>query len=138
MPIKAENKNRYPKNWPEIREKIRMRANDKCETCGVVNHSRINKLTREICLSDEEDAIRVVCTVAHLDHTPENCGEENLKLLCQRCHNRYDIKHRKETRLNTRMKDQMQLNFNIGIFNDDPFLMTITFSSGEMIKITKY
>lgn len=32
----------------------------------------------------------VVLTVAHLDHTPENCDPANLKDSCQRCHNRYN------------------------------------------------
>jgi hypothetical protein len=136
MPIKTENINRYPENWFEIREKIRERAKDKCEECGVVNHSYINRFTREICLQDEEDTIRVVCTVAHLDHTPENCSEDNLKFLCQRCHNRYDIPHRKETRYNTRMKGQLEMQF--GYFDDDPFIMKIIFPNGDMLKVTKY
>jgi hypothetical protein len=33
----------------------------------------------------------VVLTVAHLgDPSPENCAEDNLKAMCQRCHLRYD------------------------------------------------
>ena len=47
---------------------------------------------------------RIVLTVAHLDHTPENCSLDNLRALCQRCHNRYDAEHRKETRLNNSIK----------------------------------
>ena len=90
-----------------------------------------------MCLSDEHDAIRVVCTTAHLDHTPENCEDDNLKFLCQRCHNRYDIKHRKETRHNTRMKDQLEMSFG-GVFDADPFIMKITFGNGDTLKITKY
>lgn len=34
--------------------------------------------------------VKIILTVAHLDHRPENCTDENLKALCQRCHNRYD------------------------------------------------
>jgi 5-methylcytosine-specific restriction endonuclease McrA len=37
-------------------------------------------------------------TIAHLDHTPENCAAENLKALCQKCHNKYDAKHRAQTK----------------------------------------
>lgn len=44
----------------------------------------------------------VVLTVAHLDHTPENCGEPgrrpNLKAWCQRCHNTYDAPQRQANR----------------------------------------
>jgi hypothetical protein len=39
MPIKPENKARYPKNWTsEIRPAILERARDKCEKCGVPNY----------------------------------------------------------------------------------------------------
>lgn len=91
MPIKPENRSRYPKDWPEIRLQILKRADNKCEFCGVENHTyRLNKKTGK--------EARIVLTIAHLDHTPENCEPENLKALCQKCHNAYDAKHRAETR----------------------------------------
>jgi hypothetical protein len=34
--------------------------------------------------------IRIVLTVAHLDHTPENNADSNLRALCQRCHILHD------------------------------------------------
>jgi 5-methylcytosine-specific restriction endonuclease McrA len=37
-------------------------------------------------------------TIARLDHTPENCARDNLRALCQKCHNTYDAKHRAQTR----------------------------------------
>lgn len=77
MPIRPENKARYPKDWPAISRAIRDRAGNKCEECGVENYSI-------------RDGSKIVLTVAHLDHTPENCEPENLKAWCQRCHNRYD------------------------------------------------
>lgn len=39
----------------------------------------------------------VVLTVAHLDHTPENCDPENLRAWCQRRHLHYDREHHRET-----------------------------------------
>ena len=91
MPIKPENKSRYPKNWKQIRERILQRAKNRCEFCGVENHTyRYNPKTGK-------DAY-IVLTIAHLDHTPENCSDDNLRALCQRCHNRYDAEHRKQTR----------------------------------------
>lgn len=40
MPIKEENKKRYPKNWKQISEDIRFnRAGNKCEICGLRNYS---------------------------------------------------------------------------------------------------
>jgi len=110
MPIKPENKHLYPDNWPEIRERIRIRAKDQCENCKVINHSYINRKTRELCLSDEYDAIRVVCTVAHLDHHPENCEDENLRFWCQKCHNTYDRPHRNQTVRNNKLVGQLKIN----------------------------
>ena len=86
MPIKPENKIRYPLNWKEIRADILRRAKNKCEFCGIEN------------CTIRENGSRVVLTIAHLDHTPENCNPDNLRALCQKCHNRYDAKHRAETR----------------------------------------
>lgn len=125
MPIKPENKKRYPANWKtEIRPKILARANNCCENCGVPNKSlliyRNNKLDDIVKPNDftydlhkysgkswttceNGKLIRyrvalVVLTIAHLDHMPENCNEDNLRAWCQKCHNKYDAKHRAETR----------------------------------------
>lgn len=46
--------------------------------------------------------VDIVLTIAHLDHTPENCDPANLRALCQRCHLRYDAKHHAETARATR------------------------------------
>lgn len=85
MPIRPENKARYPKNWKEIRAKILERANHKCEFegCGVANYQP-HPITGS----------KVVLTIAHLDHQPENNSDDNLKAACQRCHNRYDQPYR--------------------------------------------
>lgn len=96
MPIRPENRARYPKDWKTISKRIRFeRAASKCECdgecggdhigrCSVVNGTR-HPLTGSV----------VVLTVAHLDHTPENCADDNLKAMCQRCHNRYDAPMRR-------------------------------------------
>ena len=95
MPIKPKNRLRYPRNWKQIRTSILERAHGCCEFCGVENHTyRNNEHTGHLA--------RIVLTIAHLDHTPEHCNPDNLRALCQRCHNRYDAEHRKETRLNNK------------------------------------
>lgn len=92
MPIKPENRARYPRNWQQIRTAILDRAGNRCEFCGVENHTcRLNPKTGK--------EAKIVLTIAHLDHTPENCDPENLRALCQRCHNAYDAEHRKQTRM---------------------------------------
>jgi hypothetical protein len=44
----------------------------------------------------------VVLTVAHLNHDPADCRDENLKAMCNRCHLRYDtalhVRHAATTR----------------------------------------
>jgi len=89
MPITPENKKRYPKNWKEIRKRILKRANNKCEFegCNAENY-KPHPITGS----------KVILTIAHLNHIPEDCRDENLKAGCQRCHNRYDIKNRVKNR----------------------------------------
>jgi len=91
MPIRSENKARYPRNWKAISLRIRERAGWRCEyvdanewRCPAV-HGEPHPLTGS----------RVVLTVAHLDHQPENCAEGNLLAMCQRCHNAYDAPMRR-------------------------------------------
>lgn len=49
---------------------------------------------------------KVVLTVAHLDHTPEHCEDDNLRAMCQRCHLRYDAEHHAQTRRNNQRDDR--------------------------------
>ena len=92
MPIKPENKDRYPDNWAKIRSDILTRANNKCEVCGINNYTLYKNKKGKIC--------KVVLTISHLDHTPENNDYSNLKAMCQKCHLAYDLKHHLETRKN--------------------------------------
>jgi hypothetical protein len=106
VPIRESEKARYPADWPEIRERIRARAGDKCEWCEVANGALIDRegwgkyvtLTGPLAdleeMNDGKYYVRVVCTTAHLNHTPEDCRDENLAFLCQKCHNGYDAAHR--------------------------------------------
>jgi 5-methylcytosine-specific restriction endonuclease McrA len=93
MPIKPENKHRYPPNWKAIVRHIIARAKGRCEFCGAYNYR-----------PHPETDSKVILTIAHLDHIPEHCNDDNLKALCQKCHNTYDIEHRKETRMKVSSK----------------------------------
>ncbi|MDE2105505.1 MAG: hypothetical protein KGL39_50225 [Patescibacteria group bacterium] len=123
MPIRPENRARYPKNWPQISAEIRGRAGNRCEECGVANGElgarwhdgtwlpaipdgdngiRLQwprpgeyRLFRHGGIAADLKIVRIVLTVAHLDHTPENCDPGNLRAWCQRCHNRYDAAARR-------------------------------------------
>lgn len=123
MPIRDENKGRYPKDWPQISKRIREAAGNKCEKCKAPNGQMILRfqgedyggepvyITRDNEIYSAEDGrqvgsdyfaaydltkmVKVVLTVAHLDHQPENCAADNLRAWCQRCHNIYDMPMRK-------------------------------------------
>lgn len=114
MPIKPENRERYPKNWRQIRQEVLARAANKCEQCGVPNHWLRNKRTGEITndgvvgeaweLADGDKVTYIVLTVAHLDHQPENCDLDNLRAWCQKCHLAYDHEHHQRNSRATRHK----------------------------------
>jgi hypothetical protein len=80
----------YPAHWPEISRRIRARAGGQCECTGQCGLHRGNR-----CLERDGQAAQwangqVVLTVAHLNHYPPDCRDENLLAMCQTCHLRYD------------------------------------------------
>lgn len=124
MPIRPENRGRYPADWKAIRERILRRALWRCEWPGCkALHLDVGwwrgekffpmgralrdagaKAGDEIGCFDGTSIrlIKIVLTIAHLDHTPENCAEENLRAWCQRHHLAYDREHHARTRHATR------------------------------------
>ncbi len=126
MPIRPENRSRYPADWKTvIVPAVRERSGNICEECGVKNHELGGRLpggrwmkaeptgdnglrltwpelgTYHWCSDGERREvlriIRIVLTVAHLDHDDlETRDITRLRHWCQRCHNRYDAKMRAE------------------------------------------
>lgn len=113
MPIRDENKGRYPANWKsEIRPRILARATregedtPRCEECGVVDRDigyrdsdNDGEFVSAMWLEKGDDfygdkVIQIILTIAHLSDEIEDCSDENLKALCQRCHNRLDAPKR--------------------------------------------
>ena len=97
MPIRPENRDRYPKDWKEIAANIRERAGNRCE--GSTDFPGCRATNGQ---SHPETGSRVVLTVAHMDHTPEHCSPANLRAMCQRCHLNYDKHHHAQTAYRTR------------------------------------
>lgn len=125
MPCDYKN---YPSNWTEIRAAILERAEDKCERCGLPNYAVYRwdedgkwecaagslyyddfqyavsyAEAREACDAVnewEEGAPYKVCvlTISHQNHATGDNRPENLRALCQRCHNRDDGEYRAENR----------------------------------------
>lgn len=138
MPIRPELREFYGEEWQTVtRPRILERAGNKCEQCRVPNYALVvrysrpefagwwfNRETGEAFDNDGQDQgsvrgsempddyrlVPIVLTVAHLNQTPGDDRDENLKALCQHCHLKYDseqhARNAKETRL--RRKEQIQ------------------------------
>lgn len=131
---------KYPKDWKEIRAGILERSGHCCEKCGVSNGQLGYRAIDgkffpwsyiEDCLENNgrdlfddvlsncfdkkgnpTKAIKIVLTIAHLDHDLKNNDPSNLKALCQRCHNLHDIDYRAKNRKETlRQKKKQQTLF---------------------------
>lgn len=106
MPIRPENRSRYPKNWADISNRIRfVRAEGRCECvgqCGLEHEG--GRCAARHGHPHPKTGSRVVLTTAHFHGSEiEQCGDDDLFAGCQQCHNRYDapmrragIKARKE------------------------------------------
>jgi hypothetical protein len=103
MPIRPENRGRYPIEWPLISLAIRERAGWRCECTGECGRgSHTGRCPNRNHAPAYGTGSRVVLTVAHLDHTPEHCDPANLRAMCQGCHLHYDRDHHKHTAARTR------------------------------------
>jgi hypothetical protein len=122
MPIRPENMAKYPggsirsPEWLAIRERIRARAGNCCEECGVRNlafgyrnsagqffdlgmdraaaEAAYLDAVPETTPSQVGNLFRIVCTVAHVDGKLDDHTDANLRFWCQRDHNRHDAKSR--------------------------------------------
>lgn len=104
-------KERYPEDWKALRAKILERAHEACECTGQCGHQHPggrcfapngNVIVRAkaphkrhlwmlhphgaVCMGEDCGAVKVVLTVAHLDHVEANNDPENLRAMCQFCH----------------------------------------------------
>lgn len=108
MPIRPENRGRYPADWDAISDSVRFeRARGQCECtgeCGTWRHgtARCRRRHGDRHIGADGRPVTTVLTTAHLDHTPENCNPANLRAMCQGCHLGYDRGHHAETAARTR------------------------------------
>lgn len=126
MPIAPENRARYPKDWKAISLRIRNeRAGNRCECigeCGTDHAAETKEHDLMPWPNDWPEAhldplrcwaiggiehpitdSRVILTVAHLPGREiEQCGDDDLKAMCQRCHLRMDHAQHKQNSAKTR------------------------------------
>ena len=99
MPFHSE---RYPKDWPVISRRIRERSGGCCECVGECGLHADHRCEERNHHPAKWAKGRIVLTVAHRNHDPQDCREDNLMALCQRCHLRYDqplhLAHSRRTR----------------------------------------
>lgn len=110
MPI---DYSQYHPKWHLISRLIRFkRAGNKCEKCGVPNHSFITRdkegnwhyrfgvadleffmqaEAKPQKIAKDFECTYVVLTVAHIDHDKTNNRFWNLAAWCQRCHLKHDL-----------------------------------------------
>lgn len=104
MPIRPENRDRYPADWPVISHRIRFeRADGRCECRGECGRPADHLAGDGRCRNRHGEPAwstgsSVVLTTAHRDHVPEHCADDNLFAACQGCHLHYDRAHHAETR----------------------------------------
>jgi hypothetical protein len=107
----------YPKDWNAIAYRIKDAANWCCEECGRQCKRPDEDWSYFLssgCMSGEIDLKlgQFILTVAHLNHIPSDCRDENLRALCSGCHLRYD---RRQMALKQRLKrerlGQLSINF---------------------------
>ena len=115
MPVRPENRHRYGADWPEFSRHIRFeRAEGQCECegeCGRGTHE--GRCPNKHGEPAYGTGSKVVLTVAHLNHTPEDCRDEVLRHMCQRCHLRYDSSHHRKNARVTRFKKKRQEDFGL-------------------------
>lgn len=120
MPIRPEDRHHYTRasGWHELRQRILERAKGCCERCGVRNHAngyreRDGRFVEHECSGDAEAMelhaegrrlIRIVLTIAHLDHRPANRDPANLLAMCQKCHVTHDAQQHATNAARTRAK----------------------------------
>jgi 5-methylcytosine-specific restriction endonuclease McrA len=120
MPIKPENRTKYPPDWEDIRERILARAGNSCERCGVRNGyiyrrlvdypqaAILEKYSHYFCGATLGEPVKIVLTIAHLDRALVDHSDENLEALCQRCHNLLDAPSRAANAAITRASKRKQ------------------------------
>jgi hypothetical protein len=126
VPIRADLRHYYGRDWRiVVRPRILARAENRCEQCGVPNHTKVKRI-RGFWLEEgaswafgafrrwrtpaggdwhkEGDpagrvrVVRIVLTIAHLNHKAGDDRDENLRAWCQWCHLHHDAVHHAESR----------------------------------------
>lgn len=121
--------------WRAIRKRIGVRSGWKCETCGAPHmtvvargtyggrdaymivetgevfdaETGLSMATMKLSAFGAYRVLKIILTVAHLNHEEADSRDENLAHLCQRHHLRLDAKHHARNAARTRRNRGGQL-----------------------------
>lgn len=96
MPIRPENRDRYPKIWKQMVAAARERSGNRCECVGQCGDNHGGRCTARNGEAHPHTGSIVVLTLAHEHGVPlEEESIERMFHACQRCHNRYDAPMRR-------------------------------------------
>ena len=90
--------------WLKIRADILFRAGNRCEGTPQYPDCRAHNSRPH-----PETGSIVVLTIMHMNHDEGDNDYENLRAGCQRCHNTYDMPHRKANAARTRRSKSPQI-----------------------------
>jgi hypothetical protein len=123
----------------EVRVDGKVVTQAKCERCNAVNHSLVCRGTwndkpvwqnddgqiynsdtgeymgdsyvGDVWTDEKRPLVKIVLTIAHVEHDLTKNELEDLRAWCQRCHNHHDKEHRNNNRRETikKKKGQMEL-----------------------------
>jgi len=83
----------YPIEWSGIRDSFMQKKNYTCESCGFPSKPMLAGLYLD---------------VHHINYDKMNCDDDNLRLLCLKCHSEIDEHHRKTVPTNPRWEPFME------------------------------
>lgn len=97
MPIRPENRARYPKSWKSMVAQAGERSRGRCECDGKCGEDHPGDRCAALNGQPHPDTgSKVVLTLAHEHGVPlEETSIERMFHACQRCHNRYDAPMRR-------------------------------------------
>lgn len=110
MPINPEKMKLYPggsthsKEWKIFRTSLLVRAGNRCEGTPMYPDCRA-----ENGCAHPVTGSKVVLTIAHMDHDETHADPERCRVLCQKCHLSWDVKHHAKNAAITRRRKSPQI-----------------------------
>lgn len=100
---------RYPKNWPQVKARIRKRSGGQCECVGQCGEHLFDRCEERHGQPGMRQRGVIRLQVCHRNHRPKDVRDENLFDGCPRCHLLYDKQLHADNARRTRNKRKGQV-----------------------------